>query len=547
MKTTVRFFVLMLIVGLTNPTYSQSLKLTTDKDKTCSVDIVVGQIKDNIFDLNLKATWVSPVDGKPIIDNQSILGFDREKISVTLPGYIKLISPVDKKVIAFNSSIKLSFEISEKFQGGDFVFKFPFFYATSVEAANDVKSREEFTLKRPRDFSYSLSFKQSDIVDKYAPLLSFLSPEGVNDGSKPILDTNAVRVEVLSTDAFGIDNIMINNTLASRVNDSTFAANINLKVGYTNKIVATATDKSGKVTKKDFEVECRQPVQKQVVAAVVAPPVVPAGTKIEPSDVDIDIPTTTTSDPYKFALIIGNEDYTSFQASLKTEMNVEFAIRDAEMFKEYAMKVMGVPADNIIFIKNAKALEMHRAISQVGAIMKNSAGNADVYVYYAGHGFPDETTKEAFLVPVDVSGSDLQFAIKLSDFYKKLSEFPAKKVTVFLDACFSGGGRDLGLMAARGVKVKPKEAKVVGNLIVFTASSGDQSSLPYREKNHGLFTYFLLKKLKETSGDVTYQELSNYLISNISIRSVMVNNKEQNPQTNISPLLGDKWKEWRMK
>ena len=36
-----------------------------------------------------------------------------------------------------------------------------------------------------------------------------------------------------------------------------------------------------------------------------------------------------------FALIIGNEDYSSFQMDLNTDMNVEFASTDAKTFKKY--------------------------------------------------------------------------------------------------------------------------------------------------------------------------------------------------------------------
>ncbi len=59
------------------------------------------------------------------------------------------------------------------------------------------------------------------------------------------------------------------------------------------------------------------------------------------------------------------------------------------------------------------------------------------------------------------------------------------------------GGGDAGLLAARSIKVRPKQNVVNGNLVVFSASSGEQSALPYENEQHGMFTFYLLKKIKE--------------------------------------------------
>ena len=81
---------------------------------------------------------------------------------------------------------------------------------------------------------------------------------------------------------------------------------------------------------------------------------------------------------------------------------------------------------------------------------------------------------------------------------------------MFLDACFSGGARNESLVAMKGLKIRPKEEDVSGNTVVFASSSGNESSV-YREKRHGYFTYFLLKKLQESKGDVDYKTLNTYL------------------------------------
>ena len=265
------------------------------------------------------------------------------------------------------------------------------------------------------------------------------------------------------------------------------------------------------------------------------------------SNVDINIPTSSEKIQNRYALIIGNEDYNSYQKGLTNEVNVEFAERDAKIFKEYAEKIFGIPDENIILMTNAQVVEFSKAIEKMNVIAKNLDGEAEIYFYYAGHGFPDEETKEPYLIPVDVSGTDLEYAIKLNDVYKKLTEYPVKRVTVFLDACFSGGARNQGLLAARGVKVQPKENLLKGNLVVFTASSGTQSSLPYKGQQHGLFTYYLLKKLQETKGEISLSELADYLNKQVAIKSVMINDKEQNPQVNISPDAESVWKDWTIK
>lgn len=266
----------------------------------------------------------------------------------------------------------------------------------------------------------------------------------------------------------------------------------------------------------------------------------------EKSDVDKNIPATPYNFENRYALIIGNEDYSSHQVDLSEEVNVAFARNDASAFKNYAESVLGIPEENIIFMLDATTGKMNQGIAKANKIMKVTGGQAEFFVYYAGHGLPDEVTKEPYIMPVDVSGTNASQGISLKNMYAKLTEYPSKRVTVFIDACFSGGARNQGLIAARGVKIKPKESPMTGNLVVFSASSGDQSSLPYTDKEHGFFTYYLLKKLQETSGSVSYAELSDYLNEKVSLKSVLINDKEQTPKVSISSGSENIWKTWKI-
>lgn len=253
------------------------------------------------------------------------------------------------------------------------------------------------------------------------------------------------------------------------------------------------------------------------------------------SDVDINIPEVVVRNSNVYAVIIGNEDYKSNQMGLKSESNVDYAERDAETFSEYLRQTYGVPMENIRLRKNATAASINQDIAWLSTIAANKNGDAELVFYFSGHGLPDENTGEAYLIPVDVTGTNLKLAIKLSTLYAELSKNPTHKVTVFLDACFSGGGRNEGLLAMKKVKIKPKEESISGNMVVFTSSSGDESSGFYKEKQHGMFTYYLLKKIQETKGEIDYQRLYEYLKQEVKLQSVVLNAKEQTPQLIISP------------
>lgn len=264
------------------------------------------------------------------------------------------------------------------------------------------------------------------------------------------------------------------------------------------------------------------------------------------SDVDTDIPVAAREYPYRFALIIGNEDYFSYQPDQNSDINVTYARNDASAFREYASSLLGIPEQNITFLLDATSGQMKQAISKTNLIIKNSGGKAEVFVYYAGHGFPDESGKDPYLIPVDINGKNISDGINLQDFYSKLSQYPSKRVIVFMDACFSGGARNQGLLAARGVKIIPKENELSGNLIAFHASSGSQSSMSFKKQQHGLFTYYLLQKLKESGANTTLGELREFLIKKVSVQSILISDIEQTPQTIVSRAIINEWPLWKI-
>jgi hypothetical protein len=284
------------------------------------------------------------------------------------------------------------------------------------------------------------------------------------------------------------------------------------------------------------------------IAAVQSPekrdPNAPAVSRypVPNSDVDKDIPAVkTNSNSTMFAFIIANENY--------SDAPVPFALNDGRIFKEYCLKTLGLPEKHVRLFEDATAGRLIAAVEQIKEIATAYEGDAEVLLYYAGHGVPDEKRNTAYLLPVDGSSSDVSATgYPLEKLYTELSKLNLKSVTVFLDACFSGAKREDEMLAsARGVAVKVKEEAPKGKMVVFSAATGDETAHQYEEKGHGLFTYFLLKKLQETGGNVSYGELSEYVTKQVKRQSIVINNKRQTPTVILSAEVSDSWQGKKLK
>lgn len=258
------------------------------------------------------------------------------------------------------------------------------------------------------------------------------------------------------------------------------------------------------------------------------------------SDVDKNIPVSKTKNEKSYAVIIANENYSEVA-------NVPYAINDGEIFKQYCIQTLGMSEKHVRLLRDATKNQIAAQIDWLKNVIDAREGDVNILLYYAGHGIPDERSKSAYLLPVDGYGSNVNTAYKLDDIYNALGEERCKSVTVLLDACFSGAKREGDMLAsARGVAISVKRGEPVGNMVVISAATGDQTAGAYNEQSHGKFTYFLLKKLQATQGDVNLNDLSSYIISNVK-RISADEGKIQTPTVVPSANVGDDWKNWKLK
>ena len=251
-------------------------------------------------------------------------------------------------------------------------------------------------------------------------------------------------------------------------------------------------------------------------------------TKSESVETDIDKPSFAITERIfgdnDVAVIIGIEGYQALPKS-------DYSYDDAKLVKDY-LKALGFKERNIELITDEKATKS--SIEKTLEVwLKNKAKHdSRVFVYYSGHGAPDPTTGEAYLVPFDGDPNYLTVTgYSLKRLYERLGKLDAKEIVVVLDSCFSGtGGRSVLAKGARPLVMVAETASLSSHVAVLTATQGSQISTSSPEKGHGIFTYYFLKAIKD--GRRNLAEIYEYIKPLIEDEAKMIN-VQQSPS--ISP------------
>lgn len=257
-------------------------------------------------------------------------------------------------------------------------------------------------------------------------------------------------------------------------------------------------------------------------------------------DVDTHIPEGAKTSSNRYVLIIANEQYNSLLGE------VPFALNDGRIFQQYCLHTLKVPDRQIKLLENATKNQIDDAIDWLEAIANARKGDAKIVIYYAGHGVP--IAGKTYLLPTDANPEKASQMIALSELYDRLGQLKVASATCFMDACFSGtkrNGTQL-IQGSRGVALKAKEDILRGKTIVFSAADAQQTAYPFAEKKHGIFTYYLLKALQQSKGEITYQDLFDYLSEYVEIESAL-QNKTQTPTLQASMNIdANEWRSWRL-
>jgi hypothetical protein len=250
------------------------------------------------------------------------------------------------------------------------------------------------------------------------------------------------------------------------------------------------------------------------------------------SDVDTLPSAKTGRKAAGYAVVIGIEQYR------QNLPKADFAVQDASLVAKYLEKVLGYPGENVIVLINDRALQSDLTKYFEKWLPNNVEPGSSVFVYYSGHGAPNPKTGDAYLVPYDGDPGFIdETGYSLKRLYAALGKLPAKEIIVAVDSCFSGaGGRSVLAEGTRPLVMNLQTSAVPSkNMTILAAASGEQVSSTYKDKGHGLFTYFMLKAIKDADvvrpdGSLKVADIYSYMKPQVESIARKKYNSEQTPQ-----------------
>jgi uncharacterized caspase-like protein len=191
----------------------------------------------------------------------------------------------------------------------------------------------------------------------------------------------------------------------------------------------------------------------------------------------------------KWAVLIGIDRYHESLGSLK------YAAADCRALRDTIVSgPLRFPGDQVLLLDDSGDSDHRPTFANIHQSLSSwlSVPNENdlVFVFFAGHGrLVDGTT---YLVPSDATLASIHtLGIPLRNVQDVIERCKAQRKLLVLDACHSGAGRDVCVMAG-GMQ----EAIAQGTGIYTISSCGaEESSHEWDETGHGVFSHFLTEAL----------------------------------------------------
>ena len=237
---------------------------------------------------------------------------------------------------------------------------------------------------------------------------------------------------------------------------------------------------------------------------------------------------TIISNDVKKALVIAVSNYDD-SSGLKS---IEFCKNDGqEMYKVLKENGYDIPYNHKL-IGRVTSSKLKEIIYDFFTDESNKPDDTLLF-YYSGHGVPDRFGK-TFLAPSDMNSEHpFRTGFSFDDLTDAMLACNSLRIVTILDSCFSGSLR-IGKGLGEGFNSKSSEeaAAQIANAIVeeksnklkqgigrclLASSQGYEEAYDRQEKDHSIFTYYLLEGLKghknavDEEGNVTYDTLGRFV------------------------------------
>jgi hypothetical protein len=340
-----------------------------------------------------------------------------------------------------------------------------------------------------KNISSEVTFKVLTDLDQTGPEITIIEPQ-VQRGIKIVRKTELVNIKGKATDPNGVLEVFVNNQKAMLTTNGEFTTSVYLQVG-DNPIFVKAVDNKFNTTVDTFFITRK------------LEEVISAGKYI--------------------ALVIGINSYEGYWRPLKNAVNdaegFASVLRDEYQFNE------------VITLLDEQATRRN-IIQKFEWLADNTTKDDNILIFYAGHGQFNKGLNKGYWVPFDAQTNSVADYISNNDVKTFVGGIPSKHTLLITDACFAGdifrGPK------TESIKFDPnnmekyyKEVYRKQSRLAIT-SGGIEEVSDAGKGDHSIFTYYLIKSLKEN--DKKYFD-ANQLFNDFRI--AVTNNADQTPMLQV--------------